>query len=260
MTKRDRIMLAVIAAIAIAGGYFMLVLKPIKADLAALDEQRTQAEQRRDTALADLNAASTAREAYRRDTATLALLGKAVPSDDGVPSLLYQMQSAARRANVKFDAVRVGEGSGSAGASSSGSSSSSSSGSSSSSSSGSAAPSTGTPAAGATTLPGVSPGPEGLSVLPLKITFRGSFFRLERFLDQVHRFAKLNGERVDISGRLLTIDNVSLTPGSAGLPELKAEISATAYVAPDPSQPAAAAKTASATTPTTSTPATGTTR
>lgn len=240
MTKRDRIMLCVIAVVAVAGAFQMLVLKPIKADLAGLDERRAQADQRRDAAVADLNAATSARESYRRDSATLALLGKAVPADDGVPSLLYQIEGAAKAAGVAFDAVKLAEGGSST-----------------------AAAATPAPAAGSTTgaagdkaaadpVPGVSPGPEGLSVLPVKITFQGDFFSVGRFLDRVHRFARLGDERVDIRGRLLTVEGVSLTPGTTGLPSLKAEINAQAYVSP--TTPATgAAGTGSATTASTTT-------
>jgi Tfp pilus assembly protein PilO len=224
VTKRDRIVLAIVAALAVVGGFYMLAVKPAREEIATLDEQVMQAEQRRDSALADLNAATTAREAFRRDTATLALLGKAVPSDDGVPSLLYQVQGAAKLAGVRFDSVKVGGGAAAA-----------------------PAPAAGTPAA-AETLPGTAPGPEGLSTLPLEIRFEGSFFDLERFLSKVHRFARLSGERVDISGRLLTIEGVTLTPAESGLPALKAEIKAQAYVAPD-----AAAKPAATTASTAST-------
>jgi Tfp pilus assembly protein PilO len=234
VTKRDRIVLVVVAALAVLGGFYMTVLKPIRADLAELDEQRTQAEQRRDTALADLNAATTARAAYRRDTATLALLGKAVPADDGVPSLLYQVEGAAKKSGVTFDTVKVGEG----GAAT-------------------AAPAAGTAAAGAAAAdptPGTSEGPEGLQALPLKITFQGQFFKLEKFLSQVHRFARVDGERVDIEGRLLTIEGVKLTPGASGLPTLTAEITAKAYVAPAEAAKTGAAAAGSATTASTTTP------
>jgi Tfp pilus assembly protein PilO len=233
VTKRDRIVLAVLAAVAVTAGFYMTVLKPVRADLAELDEQRSQAEQRRDTALADLNAATTARAAYRRDTSTLALLGKAVPADDGVPSLLYQVEGAARKAGVKFATVNVGEGASAAAP---------------------AAPGAAGSGAAADPTPGTAEGPEGLRALPLKITFEGRFFRLEKFLSQVHRFARVDGERVDIKGRLLTIEGVSLAPSADGLPGLKAEIMAKAYVAPDAAKTGAAAA-GSATTASTATPA-----
>jgi Tfp pilus assembly protein PilO len=233
MTQRDRIVLAVVAVLAIIGGFYMTVVKPTRAELATLGEQRDQAVQRRDTARAALAAGAQAREAYRRDTQTLALLGKAVPGDDGVPSLIYQVEGAARAAGVRFASVNVGGGE--AGAA---------------------------PAAGADAgaVPGTTPGPVGLQALPLQIRFEGTFFRLERFLAAVHRFARVDGDQLDVRGRLVTIDNVALKPGDKGLPRLTAEITATAYVAPDEAAAAAAGAKAGApatAATTASTPATG---
>jgi Tfp pilus assembly protein PilO len=225
MTQRDRIVIAVVAVLAVFGGFYMTVVKPTRADLAKLGEERDQAVQRRDNARSALAAGAQAREAYRRDTATLAMVGKAVPGDDGVPSLLYQVEGAARRAGVRFASVALSGG-------------------------------TGEQAAGA---PGATPGPEGLQALPLQVRFEGSFFRLERFLANVHRFAKVDGEKLNVRGRLVTIDNIALAPGPKGLPNLSAEITATAYVAPDEDAAAtngAAAGAAGAAT-TASTPATG---
>jgi hypothetical protein len=201
VTRRDRILLGVVAVVAVLAGFHLTVLKPGNERLAELDEQIAAAEQRRDTALADLRAASAARKQYERDQATLAVLGKAVPADDGVPSLLYQLHKAARTAGVTFDAVTVGTG-GQGGAS------------------------------GQSATPGTMPGPNGLNVLPLRITFDGDFFALDRFLRAVDRLARITDERVDVRGRLLTIDAVSLTPDDDGLPTVQAEIAASAYVAP----------------------------
>jgi Tfp pilus assembly protein PilO len=222
MTQRDRIVLAVVAVLAVVGGFYMTVVKPTRAELAELAEQRSQATERRDAARAALAAGASAREAYRRDTATLAMLGKAVPGDDGVPSLIYQVEGAARQAGVEFASVKLAGAEGAVAAA---------------------------PAAG----------PEGLTALPLQIRFEGTFFRLERFLSSVHGFARVKGEQLDVRGRLVTIDKVALAPAGKGLPRLSAEIAATAYVAPDeaaasgakPGAPAAGATT------TASTPATG---
>ncbi len=245
MTKRDRIVLAVVAVLAVSGAYFMLVLKPIRADIAQLDEQYAQAAQRRDAATADLQAVTTARAAYRRDSATLALLGKAVPEDEGVPSLLYQVENAASRSGVTFASVKVGGGD-QAGA----------------------APAPAQPAQPAQPAKGsgTTPAPSGdaaatgaqaapgLTPLSLTIAFRGSFMRLERFLNRVHRFARVDGERVDIEGRLLNIDAVKLAPSTGGLPELRAEITATAYVSPAAASAAKGAATTASTTTTATQP------
>src|SRR5690606_19616482 len=112
MTQRDRIVVGVLALVAVGAGCYMTVVKPTNAEGAHRDTPTPQAERRRATALADLQAATTAREQYRQDQRTLAILGKAVPADDDVPSLLYHLHKAARRAGVSFEAVTVGQGAG----------------------------------------------------------------------------------------------------------------------------------------------------
>lgn len=202
MTQRDRIVLAVVAVIGVVAGFYLGVLKPNQTEVQDLDTQIAAAEQRRDTAMADLQSASVARKQYEQDQRTLAVLGKAVPADDGVPSLLYQLNNVARKAGVDFDSVDVGTGA------------------------------AGTGTAGASSTPGTTAGTNGLSLLPLTIKFEGSFFELDRFLRGVHRLAEISDERVDVRGRLLTVDGVALTPAASGLPNLEASVTATAYVAP----------------------------
>jgi Tfp pilus assembly protein PilO len=214
MTKRDRIVVGVLAVVALLGAFGYAVLKPKQSELAVLGERIGEAEQRRESALNDLRTASSAREQYRRDQATLAVLGKAVPADDGVPSLLYQVHKAARTAGVDFDGVTVGEGA--------------------------TVTAAATPGAADAPAPGTVPGPEGLAKLPIKITFTGDFFKLDRFVKAMHAFAKIGDERVDVRGRLLTIDGIALKPGIGGLPKLKAEVIANAYIVGTASGAAAA--------------------
>lgn len=66
--------------------------------------------------------------------------------------------------------------------------------------------------------------------------FEGSFFKLHELLRSVDRFSRLKGQKVRISGRLLTLDSVKLSPGRHGFPQVKVEIVARAYVAPIPDQ------------------------
>jgi hypothetical protein len=54
-------------------------------------------------------------------------------------------------------------------------------------------------------------------------------------LREIDRFSRVKGTKVSVSGRLLTLDQVKLSAGRAGLPAVKAEITARAYVAPVPS-------------------------
>jgi len=90
-----------------------------------------------------------------------------------------------------------------------------------------------------------------ITSVPFSLTFEGSFFKMHKLLRSVGRFSRLKGQRVFISGRLLTIDGLKLSPGRAGFPRVKAEIIARAYVA---ALPAALPDAPAATTAPTSTP------
>ncbi len=54
-------------------------------------------------------------------------------------------------------------------------------------------------------------------------------------LREIGRFSRVKGTKVSVSGRLLTLDQVKLSAGRDGLPSVKADITANAYVAPIPS-------------------------
>jgi Tfp pilus assembly protein PilO len=230
MTRRDRIVLTVLGLAAVLAGFWFVALAPKRTELARLDERADRAAQRRDAALSDLASVAEAKVAFRRDRATLALLGKAVPADDDTPSLLYQLHRAARRTGVTFRALEIGA-AGTAPAAAAPAATPAKQG------DGKDASATPPPAAAPApvtpgTAPGATPETAGMSTLPVKITFTGDFLRLRRFLDVVHGFTRSERERVDVRGRLLTVDSVALKPSPRGLPALSAEILANAYVAP----------------------------
>jgi len=66
--------------------------------------------------------------------------------------------------------------------------------------------------------------------MPFSFVFNGTFFDMERFLNEVQRFVRVNGDNVDVRGRLLSIDGFALNAGPNGFPSVKATISATAYL------------------------------
>jgi hypothetical protein len=102
----------------------------------------------------------------------------------------------------------------------------------------------------ATTSPGVAP-------TPFTFTIEGSYFAVRRMLAALGRFARVKRKVVSVSGRLLTLDSIKVSPGRKTLPQIKADISAKAYVAPMPPAPGGGGATAPAplTTPATSAPA-----
>jgi Tfp pilus assembly protein PilO len=251
MTLRDRLVILVVLVGAGLAGFWFVGLAPKHKEAADLQSQIDSARQQLDDAQQKAAQARTAKEHYDRDYATIAKLGKAVPKSDALPSLLYQLQSAAHGARIDFQSLKVSAGGGvgpapsttSAAASaatatngSSSSSSSSSASSSSSSSSSSSAPSTpSTPApatqAAVTALPpGAMVGSAGFPTMPFNFVFNGSFFDMEQFFRDVQGFVKVNGDKVNVSGRLLSIDGFSLGAGANGFPSVTAKISATAYL------------------------------
>jgi Tfp pilus assembly protein PilO len=232
--------MVVLGVVAIAGFWF-LALAPKRQEATKLDAKVAAAQARVQQAQSGLGQAEKAKRGYEADYATVAQLGKAVPKDDNMPSLLYQLQSAAGGARIDFRSVQVSgaspdtpaapAASSAGGGASSGSSSGSSSGTSSGASgtSGSATPATGQTAAAALP-PGATVGTAGFPTIPLQFTFRGSYSDMERLLREVQRFITINGKHVRVRGRLLTIDGVALVPQT--FPEVKASISATAYLLP----------------------------
>jgi hypothetical protein len=205
VTVRDRSLLLVGLAVVVLGGFWFLVLSPKRAEVKDLDAKIVSTQQVVDQVQASAQSARQAKSRYASDYATVVRLGKAVPADDDMPSLLYQLQSAANGSKVNFQSLELAATSPSA---------------------------TGaTGAAGATALPpGATVGAAGFPSMPFQFTFHGTFFDLEGLLHNVQRFVSMQGDRVSIRGRLLTIDGLSLDP--TNFPSVKANISATAYLLP----------------------------
>jgi hypothetical protein len=222
VTTRDRIVLLVVLGTAMIAGFWFVVLSPKREEATKLDAKVAVAQQRLQKAQSTLGQAEQAKRGYEADYAAVARLGKAVPKDDNMPSLLYQLQDAARGARIDFRSMQI------SGASQSAAPAASSGGSSASSGSTTAAPAT--QAAAAALPPGASVGSAGFPTMPFQFTFRGSFFDMEHLLNEVQGFISVDGKDVRVRGRLLTIDAIALSPQI--FPEVKASITATAYLLP----------------------------
>jgi hypothetical protein len=68
--------------------------------------------------------------------------------------------------------------------------------------------------------------------LPFSFTFQGNFFRLSDFFNRLQRFVTATNKRVSVSGRLMTLNAITLAPGKTGFPQISATISATTYIVP----------------------------
>jgi Tfp pilus assembly protein PilO len=235
MTARDRIIIAVVLMAAALGGFWFVGLAPKRHEAAALQAQVDAASQKLAGAQQMAAQARSAKASYDKDYADVAKLGKAVPKSDALPSLLYQLQSAAHNARIDFRSLKVN---GSSGAPTAATPAANTAAAANGNPGGSTAPNaaapsasaTATQAAAATLPPGASVGSAGFPTMPFSFVFTGSFFDMETFLHDVQRFVHVRGKGVDVTGRLLSIDAFSLTAGPGGFPSVNATISATAYV------------------------------
>jgi type II secretory pathway pseudopilin PulG len=209
MTTRDRmVLIAVVVLVLLAGGW-VLVVSPERNKAGAEQAQVQSARAQLETAKSQANSARAAEQRYDAAYSSVVSLGKAVPSSEEVPSLIYQLELASDQRDIEFTSITSG--------SSSGSSSSSS------ASASAAADSSATPSA--------------FTPMPFTFVFKGSFAGLAHLLGGIDGFAQRNtAGQLTVSGRLLTIQGADITvqntSGSSSSSVLTATITATAYVLP----------------------------
>lgn len=220
-------MLAVIGAIAVLAGFYMLVLKPQRGQLAKLDTEISKQEKRRDAAQQRVAEGERARRRYAEDYATIVRVGRAVPVDDQVPSLVFGLEATGRRHAVDLRKLKFKATSAPSAATPAAVPAASSGGK-------AAVPATQT--AAATAPPGSAVGSAGFPTLPFDFEFESDFFKFERFLADVERYSSTTGDGkdVDVRGRLITVDGIGLSASPLhGFPRVKATITATTYVDPE---------------------------
>jgi Tfp pilus assembly protein PilO len=207
MTGRDRIVIMVIVVAVVLAGVWMEVVSPERKQVGELNSQVASAQSQLTAAEGKVADAKGAQSQYATAYAATVNLGKAVPPSQEVASLIDQLTQASNQRDVYFSSIANGT----AGAGTS--------------SAGAAASATATAA--------------GLTQLPFTFTFEGSYFDLEHLFNRLTDFTKLDGSgNIEVSGRLLTIRSVSLTPASSATSgtgktsELTGAITAAAYVLP----------------------------
>ena len=190
------------------------------------------------TAQSGLSASQAARSGYKTNYETVASLGKAVPADDDVPSLVYELARTSDSSKVDFRSIKLAGGGSSTPpppSTNSGSANSGKSGGGQSAlnSQPASKQSTGaTQGASAGLPPGSAVGPAGFPTMPFTFQFEGSFFHLGGFFSKLERYVVVNPSGVDVTGRLLQIDGISLNAAASGFPHMTASVAATAYLLP----------------------------
>jgi Tfp pilus assembly protein PilO len=239
VSARDRIVVGVLAAVVAVAGFWFFGIAPKRKQITVADGEIAAQQLRLQKAQAVLAAANQAKLAYPANSAEIARLGKAVPADDNVASLVYELQGLARGARVSFNSIKLNGTTNGAPAASAAPSTSSAGGSTASGTS--TAAGTAATAAPATQIaasqlpPGAVVGTAGLATLPFTFTFEGPYLDMQRFVARVNRFVAVKGQAISVTGRLLTVDGIALTPSADNKARVKATIAATAYLAPQSS-------------------------
>jgi Type II secretion system (T2SS), protein M len=215
MTQRDRTLISVVVAALVVAAAWFLVLAPQREEASRLSDDVARERQALATAQADADAGLAAKRGYDRAYTTVARLGAAVPEDDNVPSLLLQVERAADGTHIDFRELRVGGGSGAAPPPPP-----------------PADPAAATQATTATLPPGATVGAAGFPTMPFSFTFTGDFFRMSDFIGRLERFLVVGNRRMLVSGRFMAIDGIAFTAGPDGFPQIKANVTATAYLLP----------------------------
>jgi hypothetical protein len=259
MTRRDRTVLILVGAAALVAAFWFLALSPKRQEASRLGDQLTQERQELETAQSEVAASRGARSQYAANYSAVAQLGKAVPADDDVPALVYQLSSTAATSGVDFRTIKLaaapagapapapaaqggsqqsGGQKGAQGQPAGGGSAPA----------GAGSPAAPTQAATANLPPGAVVGPAGLSTMPFSFGFEGSFFHLADFFGRLERYISPTRGGLAVNGRLLVINGLSLTASNRGFPHMKASVAATTYLLPaSQGQPGGAPGGASAT-------------
>ena len=270
-SDRDKKILMFVVPLVLLVGYWFMLLGPQRKEAQQVADKLAKQEQRRDKAEAKVRQLTAAKADFSGQYGRLIKVGKAVPTQVDVPSLIVQLESAARGTDIDFTKIAAGNRD-AAGASTASTSSSSSSGGQAASGPGQAAQtakgaksnaesanagresaanktgvssqdtqtstsskSGGLPVGGGATGAGGAAAAgcaAGLECVPLDFEFSGGFFDLADFFHRMKRFVKVANERLEVRGRLMTIDGLKFSSDEELFPALTAEVKATVYLSP----------------------------
>jgi hypothetical protein len=256
VTDRDKKIIMLLLPVLVIGAFFYFVLAPKRHEASKVQEDLTQAETQRDSAQAQVTQLTSAKNSFASDYQTVISLGKSIPSSVDMPSLLVQLDSAAKGTGISFDDIHLGD------RQTSGTSAPASTppGGGSNPAAPGSAPASGGPGGAAqnagqavssanaknganastqastggtgnsATGPTAS-GVQGLDSVSLDFTFTGQFQNLADFFHRMKRFVQVVNGQIEVHGRLMTIDSFQFTSGET-FPKLTAAVKATVYLAP----------------------------
>jgi Tfp pilus assembly protein PilO len=273
LTDRDRKILIGLIPLVVLGAFWFLLLAPKRNEAADARSEVEKQEVRLEQAQAQADALTSDKSEFVANYSELVRLGKAVPASVDMPSLIVQLDLAARGTGIKFSRIATGEriesavaapapatsgsqptaaggapaqsgpgqaieaANNAAAASDQRSAAAESSGVAPSDAQTSTSSGGGLPVGGGATAPGAAAatGATGAPVLesvPLELEFQGNFFDLADFFHRLKRFVRVVNDDVAVKGRLMTVDTLRFSSDPELFPKLKAELTATVYLAP----------------------------
>ena len=247
LTPRDRKIVMILAPLLLLAGYWFLVLAPKRAESTTVTEELTKARTERDTAQAQVGQLNAAKASFASDYQTVIRMGKAIPEVVDMPSLLVQLDRAARGTGVDIQTIKVtpppkasgastpapnggaGPGAGGAGAQSPQGQAAQGAGNAVNDANASGQQGADTANAAGASPAAASQAP-GLQSVGLTFKLGGDFFDMADYFHRMKRFVLVANEQLVIRGRLITIDKWAFTVSEHG--GIKADVSATVYLSP----------------------------
>ena len=242
MKSSDRTILIVLPLIALAIGFYLLVLAPKQRQTGELQDKADSLAAEIEASESAISTAEAARSSFAKNYADMVKLGTAVPEDDDQATLIHDLDAMGTENDLDFQSFAVSEDAAGATTSAPAPPASATDSSSTDTSTDSSTTETSTTTttapteASAATLPlGAAVGPAGLPVTPYTLTYYGGFFDMAGLFSDLDNRVKVNDAGTDpiAHGRLMTVDGFAMSADPfKGFPSVAAEIAVTTYMVP----------------------------
>ena len=241
MTSSNRMIVAILLVVGVSIAFWMLALGPKREEADKLAGEVEQQEVALAEARGKAAEAAAAKRKFPADYRKLVVLGKAVPDGEETSSLFVELNRIADRSQIKFESILLsGSGEGTAEAPPAAAAPPEE-GAPVPSEAGSATPGA-VPAAAtvppteaaASVLPlGATIGTAGLGVMPYSLSFKGDFFEIADFIEDIDSLIDTGDKQIAVDGRLVTLDGFALSADpQLGFPHLDANFAVTTYLVP----------------------------
>lgn len=220
MNSNNRAIVAIVALAVLAFVFWTQLLSPKREEAKELGAHVERLEASLVQHNAEIAEGEEAKKEFSNDYQRLVVVGKAVPGDDDVASLLVQTNRLADRTGGTFRDIQLSaEGSGEEAVAPP--------------AAGGGEPASATEVAASLLPLGATVGPAGLAVMPYTVTFDGNFFEIANFIKGVDSLVATDKEEVRVDGRLVTVDGFALEADpEIGFPALQASFALTTYLTP----------------------------